>query len=143
MRPIGQVYNERYSAGNMGIFNGWPFVKKSETERREREFDERMFPLGFDEQRGKIMQLLQELIPSPDKQLQYLMFATVMVKEHYLNNDRSKSSLIQAKKKIDSVVKITEQEKWMIVALAWLDTEATSLDNYPTADQVRKAAKLG
>jgi hypothetical protein len=126
----------------MGILDKWPFVKREEIARREREFDERMFPFGFEEQRNKMRETLAELIPTPASKMQYLLFACLLAKDKYMMSGWQESGLVEAKKLIDKVLKSTEDEKRLILTLARMDTEAKSLESYPTAEEVRKEARL-
>jgi hypothetical protein len=127
----------------MSIFDHWPFVKRAEIARREREFDERMFPFGFEEHRRKMRDTLMELIPTPRSKVQYLLFACLLAKDKYILSNWSESGLIEARKQIDKVLNNTEEEKLLILTLARMDAETDSIENYPTAAQVRREAGLG
>jgi hypothetical protein len=126
----------------MGILNNWPFVKRDELARRDREFDERIFPLGFDAQREKMKETLADLIPTPASKMQYLLFACLLAKDKYLQSDQTEEGLLSAKKVIDKVLRNTEEEKLLILTLARMDSNTFSLDEYPTPEQVRKEAGL-
>jgi hypothetical protein len=128
----------------MSIFDYWPFKKRAEIKRQEEEFNERMFPLGFDEQRYMITKTLTELIPdTPARNVRYLLFACLLAKEKYIQSGFSESGLRQARAQIDKVLRNTEEEKELILTLARMDAETTSLGTYPTADEVRAQAGVG
>ncbi|MDR3224945.1 MAG: hypothetical protein LBT52_01465 [Clostridiales Family XIII bacterium] len=126
----------------MRLLNGWPFVSKEVRARQEREFDERIFPLGMEAQRDKMKEVLLALIPKSASKIQYILFACLLSKDLYLQNDKTEEGIRLAKARLDKILRNTEEEKLLIMTLAQMDAETDSLETYPTPEQVRKTAGL-
>jgi hypothetical protein len=126
----------------MGFLDGFPFVNRDERRRREKEFDSLVFPLGVDDQRKAAVKLLSDLIPpdGPNKP-NILLFAFIVAKEAYVINEKGESGLAAARRELDRALRKDKREKDLILAAVVLDAEATSLDDYPTAEQVISSLK--
>ncbi|MDR1028164.1 MAG: hypothetical protein LBL63_01955 [Clostridiales Family XIII bacterium] len=125
----------------MGIFEGFPFVNKEERERRAREFNERVFPFGVETQREAVKGLLTELIPASPHKPDILLFAFIVAKDAYTAKGKGTQGIDAAHRALDRALRKGEREKALILAAVQADAEITTLDAYPTAEQVRAKAE--
>jgi hypothetical protein len=127
---------------SMGILDGFPFVSKEERVRREQEFDNRVLPFGIEQQRDAVKRLLSALIPDGIDKPETLLFAFLVAKDAYTKNYKGDPGTDAARKQLDRILRRSEREKALILAAVKLDTEITSLDDYPTAEEVLAAAEI-
>ena len=122
----------------MGLFDGFPFKSKEETEREKQEFQKRVFPLGM-VQRDAAQRVLEELFQDPKRLREYL-FAFIVSKDRYTMQDMTDEAMEDVQVQLKRQKWLKEDDKRLIVALLLLDCRATSLESYPTAQEVRQLA---
>ena len=118
----------------MGLFEGFPFVSKEERERRRKDFENRMAPYGVDETRDNLQQILKELFPSLDQRDSLFVFYDT--KDSYTKSGKGEEGLDVAKKRMSRLRWIDERNKKLFLTFIEMESEITSLDEYPTAKQV-------
>ena len=118
----------------MGLFEGFPFVSKEERERRRRDFEKRVAPLGVDAQREKQKELLKELFPDAD-QLDVL-FSFYDAKDAYNYKETPDESIVAARLKLRKNRRVNGRMETIMIRLIEIENELTSLDDYPTAKSV-------
>ena len=118
----------------MGWFDGFPFVSKEERERRKRDFEKRISPFGLDEQREKLKVTLAELFPDINE-LDSL-FAYYDAKDSYTIKENKEEGAVAARMKLRKQRWIDGRKETIILRLIEMETELTSLDDFPTAEDV-------
>ena len=118
----------------MGWFDGFPFVSKEERERRRKEFEKRVAPFGVDDQREKLSSTLKELFP--DLNTTDAMFAFFDAKDAYTYKEDKEEGYRAAKNKLRRQRWIDGRKETIMLRFLELENEITSLDDYPTAEQV-------
>ena len=122
----------------MGLFDGFPFKSKEDTEREKQEFQKRVFPLGM-VQRDAAQSVLEELFQNPKRLREYL-FAFIISKDRYTKNDMTDAAMEDVKVQLNRQKWLKENDKQLIIALMLLDCRASSLENYPTAQDAQRLA---
>jgi hypothetical protein len=123
----------------MGLFDGWPFHSKEEIERKNREFNERVMPLG-PEQKDRILAVLGELKPAGSRNdVKELLFGYFVGKDKYILNGKGEDGMAAAAAELKKVKFLSEEERRVIKALIIYDSEVINMDYYPTAEKIRAA----
>ena len=118
----------------MGMFDGFPFVSKEERERRRKDFEKRVAPFGVEEQREKLKETLAGLFPGADQT--DIMFKYYNAKDAFTIKETKEEGLMAAQMKLRRTQKMDGRTETILLRLIELDTELTSLDEFPTAEQV-------
>jgi len=118
----------------MGLFDGFPFVSKEERERRKKDFEKRVAPFGVEEQREKLKELLSELFPGGD--IKDSLFAYYDAKDAYNYKEEKEDGIAAARVKLRKARWVDGRKETIILRLIEMENELTSLDDYPTADEV-------
>ena len=118
----------------MGWFEGFPFVSKEERERRRREFEKRVTPFGVENQREKLEQTLKGLFPKLNTT--DTMFAFFDAKDAYTIKETKEEGYAAARSKLRRQRWIDGRSETIMLRFIELENEVTSLDDYPTAEQV-------
>ena len=121
----------------MGWFDGWPFKSKEQQEKEERDFQKRVFPFGM-EQRDAALAVLKEGTTSKLKDSEKL-FAFICAKDAcLLNGGEAEDGLQKAEATLDKQKWIPKEDRCFILTFMRLEIRATSLEDYPTAEDVRQ-----
>ena len=118
----------------MGMFDGFPFVSKEERERRRKDFEKRVAPFGVEDQREKLKETLSGLFPGED--LTDIMFKYYNAKDAFTIKETKDEGLVAAQMKLRRTQKMDGRTETILLRLIELDTELTSLDDFPTAEEV-------
>ena len=118
----------------MGWFEGFPFVSKEERDRRRRDFEKRVAPFGVEAQREKLRATLKELFPDMDTT--DAIFAFFDAKDSYTYKETKEEGYAAARAKLRKQRWIDGRKETIMLRLLELESEITSLDEYPTAEQV-------
>ena len=118
----------------MGLFEGWPFKSKEQSERESREFKERVFPFG-ETQRESARSVLRQIV-SPKMRDTEMLFAFLSAKDRYILDEKSPKSLEDSRNRLKKQGFAKERDIDLILALVQLDSISASLDSYPTAEDV-------
>ena len=118
----------------MGMFDGFPFVSKEERERRRKDFEKRVAPFGVEDQREKLKETLSGLFPGAD--LTDIMFKYYNAKDAFTIKETKEEGLMAAQMKLRRTQKMDGRTETILIRLIELDTELTSLDDFPTAEEV-------
>ena len=118
----------------MGWFDGFPFVSKEERERRKRDFEKRVAPFGVEAQREKIKATLKELFPDVDGT--DLLFSYFDAKDAYTLKESKEEGIAAARIKLRKMRWIDGRKETIMLRLIEIENELTSLDDYPTAEDV-------
>lgn len=122
----------------MGLFSGFPFQSREDMEKEKQEFLSRVFPLGL-EQRDAAQKVLEELLPQKKHHREYL-FVFISAKDRYTSSDRSEAVLEKAVNQAGPRKWLTQRDKNIISTLVRMDVDVTSLEEYPTPQQVLQQA---
>ncbi|MDR1042361.1 MAG: hypothetical protein LBL54_00470 [Clostridiales Family XIII bacterium] len=126
----------------MGLLDGWPFRNKEEIERRNREFDERVMPLG-PEQKELALTVLNELKPSTSRNdSKDLLFGYLVGKDKYVIKGKGEDGMAAMTAELDKLKFFTKEEKLVIKALVKYDSEVINIDYYPSAEKIRAAIEM-
>ena len=125
---------------DMGIFSGFPFETKKDIDRRNREFDERMFPFGAEKQWEKTKEVLSVLVDEKHIKRDMIHFAYMSAKDRYTTYMEEGFGEEAAIKELDRVLKKKNEVKKLILTLIKLDTEIEAFEDYPTPERVREVA---
>ena len=120
----------------MGWFDGFPFVSKEERERRKKDFDKRIAPFGIEEQREKLKSLLKELFPKVD--IMDSMFVFYDAKDSYTKRETPEEGIMAARLRLKRTKWVDARSEAILLRLIELEVGITSLDEYPTAQDVLK-----
>jgi hypothetical protein len=118
----------------MGLLDGFPFVSKEERERRRKDFEKRVAPYGVEEQREKLTETLKELFPKVDPM--DTMFAFYDAKDAYTYKETKEEGYAAARLRLRRQRWIDGRKETIMLRFIELESEAASLDDYPTADDV-------
>ena len=118
----------------MSLSELFTFVSPEEKRRRDRDFVEKIFPLGL-EQRELALQALRPLI-RPKISDEILLYAFIAAKEKYLDDFEQKAAVACLQKQPF----FSDTEKSYVAALILLDVKVKSKAEYPCADDVKEAA---
>lgn len=123
----------------MGLFDGFPFQSKDEVERQRQDFEKRVFPLGL-KQREAARLVLRKLIPHVKNDSE-LLFAFISSKDVYMINEQSEKAFALARAQMKKLRYFSEEDKDKIMALLLLDVRVSSLEEYPTEEDVLKKCR--
>ena len=118
----------------MGWFDGFPFVSREERERRRKDFEKRIAPLGLDEQRDMLKATLCELFPGIDKI--DLVFTYYDAKDSYTKKETPGESEMAARQKMRRARWMDGRKETIFIRLIEKEIALTSLDDFPTAKDV-------
>jgi len=118
----------------MGLFDGFPFVSKEERERRKKDFEKRIAPFGVEEQREKLKVLLGELFPDLDNT--DVLFSYYDAKDAYTIKETRDEAIVAARIRLRRNRKVDGRKETIIIRLIEMEKDLTSLDDYPTAEDV-------
>jgi len=118
----------------MGWFDGFPFVSREERERRRKDFEKRLAPLGVEDQRDKLKTLLKELFPGIDQV--DLLFAYYDAKDAYTKKETPEEGYAAARIKLRKPRWMDGRKETIMIRLIEIENGLESLDDYPTADDV-------
>jgi hypothetical protein len=126
----------------MGLLDGWPFRSREESERRAREFDERVMPLGA-AQKEKARKVLAELRPADSRNdSKELLFGYLVAKDKYVLKGKGEDGMAAMSSELSRLKFLSPEEKRLIKALVKYDSEVIDLDYYPTAEKIRAAIEM-
>ena len=122
----------------MGIFSGFPFQTKAQMEAEQAAFEKRVFPFGVDETREKARALLS---PYATKKVgeRELLFAYISAKDSYAQAGDGDEGLAAAKHTLKRQNWLSADAVSAILALVRLEDGSTSIDEFPTAEELRVA----
>ncbi len=120
----------------MGLFDGWPFKTKEQEEKERRDFEKRVFPFGI-EQKDVAMHVLKEGLSDKLKDKEKL-FAFICAKDACLLCGVEEGGLGMAEDALKKQKWIGEEDRKFIYAFMRLEMRAPSLEEYPTANDVRE-----
>ena len=118
----------------MGWFEGFPFVSKEERERRRKDFEKRVVPFGVEAQREKLKGTLKELFPGVDST--DAAFAFFDAKDAYTKKETKEEGYVAAQIKLRRTRWIDAGKEAIMLRFIELESEITSLDEFPTAAEV-------
>jgi len=118
----------------MGWFDGFPFTNNEERERRRKDFEKRIAPFGVDEQREKLKATLGGLFPKINTT--DAMFAFYDAKDAFTKKDTVEEGRDAARLKLRKLSWIDGQSEAVLLRFIELENKITSLDDYPTANDV-------
>ena len=118
----------------MGWFDGFPFISKEERDRRRRDFEKRVTPFGVEEQREKLTVMLKKLFPRVNTT--DAMFAFFDAKDAYTYKETKEEGYMAAKARLRKQRWIDGRNETIMLRFIELENGLTSLDDYPTAEQV-------
>lgn len=125
----------------MKWFDGFPFKSREQLKKQQQEYEQRILPLG-EAQRQQVLGVLRQLYAGTkwtDSELLYLFFNA---KEQFLEGETPEDGLALAAAGLAGSSLAKKLDTKPLLALVQLDAPLTSLDAYPTAEQVRSAAVL-
>lgn len=122
----------------MGFFGWEEFKSTKERLREQQEYQQKIFPLG-EEQRAVVLSALKEFVKrkAPDSEILYHF---IVSKQKYVENDK-KEEIIPEIAKYLRKARFKADEIKSIIALVMLDSEAQSIESYPTKDAVENFIK--
>ncbi|MDR0518692.1 MAG: hypothetical protein LBG82_01360 [Clostridiales Family XIII bacterium] len=123
----------------MGLLDGWPFRSREEIERKNREFNDRVIPLG-EAQKERVMELLGELKPAGSRNdKKELLFAYLVAKDRYIQKGKGDEGSAAMAAEMKKLRYLSDEEQLIIKTLVKYDSELINIDYYPTADKIRAA----
>ncbi len=122
----------------MGIFSGFPFQTKAQMQAEQDAFEKRVFPFGVDAAREKARVLLA---PYATKKVgeRELLFAYISSKDAYALDGGGDEGLAAAKRALKRQNWLPADAVSAILALVHLEEGRTSIDEFPTAEELRVA----
>jgi hypothetical protein len=126
----------------MGLLDGWPFRSKEDIERKSREFDERVMPLG-PKQKECAMAVLEALKPPGSRNdNKELLFGYLVAKDRYILKGKGEEGMRAMSEELKRLKFLSDEEKRLIRALVKYDSEIINIDYYPTPEKIRTAIKM-
>ena len=118
----------------MGWFDGFPFTSKEDRERKRNDFEKRVLPFGVEDQREKLAETLKALFPefNPID----TMFAFYDAKDGYTLKETKEEGVEAALKRLRRQKWVDGRVEKIMLRFVELESGITSLDVYPTAEQV-------
>lgn len=123
----------------VGWFNGWPFKSKEQQAKEEREFENRVFPLG-EAQREMALGILRQVTSKKLRDNEKL-FAFISAKDRYVQAEEDPDALELSRAQLIKMNWLKEDDLAPILALVVLDARVQSLSDYPTLEAVLERAE--
>ncbi len=120
----------------MGLFDGWPFKTREQEEKEKKDFEKRVFHLGI-EQREAARAVIKEGTSAKLKDKEGL-FAFICVKDAYTQGEEDNNGPEFAQNAMKKQKWIKKDDMKFIYALVCLDVRTSSLETYPTAEDVHE-----
>lgn len=124
----------------MGLFDGFPFASREQQEKDRAAFEKRVFPLGL-AQRDKAREVLQQLLAGKRTRDTDRLFAYITAKDSYTQQQDPANALAAAQDTLKKQKWLTDESRRTMLALVLLEADTQTLENYPTADDVRRKAQ--
>ncbi|MEA5050804.1 MAG: hypothetical protein VB021_04945 [Oscillospiraceae bacterium] len=122
----------------MGMFDGlekmFSFKSKEQLEKERLEFEARIFPLGVEETRARILEALRPYFRKKADTTE-ILYPFLMAKQQYLDQTPLEDIARAVKK---SAFRVGDTEARAVLALVLLEQDAGSIADYPTAQEVEK-----
>ncbi|MDR3225341.1 MAG: hypothetical protein LBT52_03470 [Clostridiales Family XIII bacterium] len=126
----------------MGLLDGWPFRSKEEIERKNKEFNERVIPLG-PKQKEMTLSVLKELRPAKSRNdSKDLLYAYLVAKDKYIQKGKGEEGMAALNVELSKLKHLSDEEKRIIKALIKYDSELVDINYYPTAEKIRAAIEM-
>jgi len=126
----------------MGLLDGWPFRSKEEIERKSKEFDERVMPLGT-AQKDMALSVLEELKPPGSRNdNKELLFGYLIGKDKYIQKGKGEDGTAAMGAELNKLKFLSDEEKRIIKALIKYDSELIDINYYPTAEKIRAVIEM-
>ncbi|MDR1495927.1 MAG: hypothetical protein LBS67_03290, partial [Clostridiales Family XIII bacterium] len=98
----------------MGLLDGWPFRSREEMERKNREFDERVIPLG-PEQKELAQNVLAKLKPPKSRNdKKELLFGYLVGKDKYVQNGKGEDGMAAMSAELKKLKFLSDEENRII-----------------------------
>lgn len=123
----------------MGWLDGWPFKSRDQQFKEQAEFERRVFPFG-EGQREKALTVLRQVVPNPKIRDNELLFAFLSAKDKYVQGEMTLDALEEAREHMVKMRWLRGVNVEPVLALVRLEADIDSLEDYPTAEDVQKAA---
>jgi len=118
----------------MGWLDGFPFVSREERERRDRLLEKRICPFGVEAQREKARMVLSQLFPN--RQTEETLFAFFDAKDAYTQNGVGETDRNNALTRLLRNSWMDDHAVNVMMCFIEMESEAKSLNEYPTANDV-------
>lgn len=124
----------------MKLFDGFPFKTKQQQQQEQQAFEARVFPLGL-AQRQAAAAVLARLITNKRHGESERLFNFIISKDAFTQADTPEEGMQLAAKALrEGTLRVGAEDAKQYLALLWLDSQAPSLEDYPTAEQVQALA---
>lgn len=124
-----------------GIERWFNYVPKEERKRQQKEYFDRMYPLGEEQKRleeGLLAQCVHAKMSAKDKMYQLLLVKEIIKQE----NEERRNRALKEWSDAYLMEKVPKEEQEKLYAIAVLTENITSLEEMPTAEAIlRKAAE--
>jgi hypothetical protein len=121
----------------MSLLDGWPFRNKEDIERKNREFNDRVMPLGPG-QKDLALSVLGELKPPRSRNdKKELLFAYLVAKDKYVQKGKGDEGMAVMDAELKKLKYLSQDEMRLIIALIKYDSEIIDINYYPTAEKIR------
>lgn len=124
-----------------GVMQWFSIMSKEQREQHQEDYFKRMFPLG-EAQRISEQKLLEQCILTeipPNEKLYQLQ----IVKEALMQSDeKRKRAKLRKWYGAPLVKKLPHQERAMLLALAELEQECSSVEEMPTPEEIRRRSEI-
>ena len=124
----------------MGFFDFLAVKSKEQVERERKEFEARVIPMG-EAQKQAAAEVLMRLITRKNLAQNEKMFAFISTKDKYILTGGGEEGMAEAKKMLKKQKWFKPEEKSIILALVQLESRVTSLEEYPTDEEILALAK--
>ena len=122
----------------MGWLEGFPFKSREQIEKDQKAFEKRVLPFGT-AQRDAAKNVLKELLP-PRTRDDEMLFAFISAKDAFTQEEDPAQGRVAALASLKRGKWLKEPALSYVLALIMLDVQIGSLEEYPTAEQVRTYA---
>lgn len=122
----------------MGWFDGFPFKSKAQQDKERKAFEKTVFPFGVEEHREAARKVLHEVLQANKLQDDQRLYAYIIAKEAYMECEDVGEEANAALRVLHKQPWVTDEHAALIISLIRLEKGAESLENFPTAEQVRE-----
>ena len=125
----------------MGNGISWfQFTSRKEQRNKEKRYYKKMFPLG-EMQRGRELDVFRQFSVLRDMKEQDLMYQLLCLKECLSQEEEERAETVRVWRGSILAKRMTREMQNILIALAELEADCESLEEFPTVEEIAARAK--
>lgn len=125
----------------MGNGISWfQFTSRKEQRNKEKRYYKKMFPLG-EMQRGRELDVFRQFSVLRDMKEQDLMYQLLCLKECLSQEEEERAEAVRVWRGSILAKRMTREMQNILIALAELEADCESLEEFPTVEEIAARAK--